>query len=346
MVPSPARELPLWLKILLNICGPLGVGLALLGYLNAWLGILFLIGTTLYVSWELYPGAAAFVKRRPRLSLPIFLSVGLAMGLCAWFLLLRISPQIITPTITKNGGFTILIPIDTANRNMPIPLDENPEDPHSKFYRALTFSITDRHPDKASGYLMLEEDQLLSDDGRPKFLGKLILMYTFESVFTMTRESYGVELSRGKVTPIENKAVIPPDVVSSPTNHVIADLSKRHLLNGSIESLLKNFPLHMPKGTNVTFSEHLERESAVYIMRMERPGFFRFDLSVRPIGSSNQGVLPNKFQTQAAKTVKTYDLIVAMDSVIQATSADGFEADKYTIWVQDTLTELRRRMTF
>ncbi len=344
MAPSPPRELPLSLKILLNICGPLGVGLALLGYLSAGLGILFLIATMLYVSWELYPSATGFVKRRPRLSLPIFLSVGLAMGLCAWLLLLRISPE--TSTITKNDGFTILIPIDTSNRNMPIPLDENPEDTHSKFYRALTFSITDRAPNKTSGYLMLQQDQLFNEEGRPKFLGKLILMYIFEAVFSMTRESYGIELGGGKVTPLQDKSVIPPDVVSSPTDYVIADLSKRQLLNSSTESMLKNFPLRMPKGTNITLSEHVKGDSAVYTMRIERPGFFRCDLSVRPFGSSSEGVLPSKFQTQAAKRVKTYDLIVAMDSVIQATSADGFEANKYAIWVQDTFTELRRRMTF
>ena len=293
------RELPLGLKILLNICGPLGVGLSLLGYLSARLGILFLIATTLYVGWELYPSATAFVKRRPRLSLPIFLSVGLAMGLCAWLLLSRISFE--TPTITKKDGFTVLIPIDTADRNMPIPLDENPQDVHSKFYRALTFSITDHQPDKASGYLMLEEDQLFSEKGRPKFLAKLVQMYVFDSIFHMTRESYGVELGGGKVTPLENKSIIPPDVVSSPTDYVIADLSARRLLNRSIELSLKNFPLHMPKGTDISFSEEVERDSVVCVMRMERPGFFRFDLTVRPVGHSNEGVLPDGFQTHAEK---------------------------------------------
>jgi len=255
-------------------------------------------------------------------------------------------PETVTSTITKDDGFTILIPIDTASRNWPIPLDENPEDTHGKFYRTLTFSITDRDSDKTSGYLMLQQDQLFSEEERPKFLGKLILMYVFESVFSMTRESYGVELRGGKVTPLENKSVIPPDVVSSPTDYVVADLSKRQFLNSEIEVLLKNFPLHMPKGTSITFSEQVQRKATVYIMRMERPGFFKFDLTVRPVGNSDEGVLPDKFQTQASKTVKTYDLIVGMESVVQATTKDGFEPDKYVAWTQDTFSELRRRMTF
>jgi hypothetical protein len=248
--------------------------------------------------------------------------------------------------VTKKDGFTLLIPVDTANSNMPIPLDENAEDPHAKFYRTLTFSITDRHPDKTSGYLMLLEDQLLTEEGRPRFLGKLIEVYIFDALFHMSRESYGVELSGGRVTPLDDKAVIPPDVVSSPTDHVIADLSERQLLTRAVELSLKNFPMHMPKGTNISFSEQVERQAVLYVIRMERPGFFKFDLTVRPIGNSNEGVLPDGFQTQAAKTVKTYDLIVAMESVIQMTAEDEFESDKYMTWTQDTFSELRRRMTF
>jgi hypothetical protein len=249
-------------------------------------------------------------------------------------------------TVTKSDGFTILIPIDTQNQSIPIPLDENPDDPHGKFYRTLTFSITNRHPAETSGSLMLQEEQLFSEEGRPGFLGKLIQMYVFDSLFHMSREGYGIELSGGKITPIEDKAVIPPDVVSSPTDHVLAELSRRRLLTQDVELSLKNFPLHMPKGTELTFSEKIEREAAVYVIRMEKPGFFKFDLSVRPMGNSNEGVLPDKFQSQAAKTIKTYSLIVAMESVVQATDENGFEPNKYVTWTQDTFAELRRRMTF
>ncbi|MGC2467129.1 MAG: hypothetical protein WA517_18195 [Candidatus Acidiferrum sp.] len=248
--------------------------------------------------------------------------------------------------IRRKGGFTVLIPIDTSSSSMPIPIDENPADPHAKFYRDLTFSITDRQPDKTSGYLMLQQDQLFSDKDRPRFLGKLIQLYIFKSIFSITRESYGIEVSGGKVRPIENRAVIPPDVVSSPTDHVIADLADRRLLNGELQVTLKNFPLHMPKGTNIGFTEQTENESILYVMRMERPGFFKFDLTVRPVGNSNDGALPDKFQSTSAKTIKTYTLIVTMDSVIQVRNDDGFEPDKYVNWIQDTFVELRRRMTF
>jgi len=85
----PIREQPLLLRILLNICGPLGMALALFGYLNAALGLGFLVGTVLYVGWELYPSASVFVRRRMLLSLPVFLFTGLLVGLCAWVLVLK-----------------------------------------------------------------------------------------------------------------------------------------------------------------------------------------------------------------------------------------------------------------
>lgn len=87
-----SREAPLWLRILLNLCGPVGVGLALLGYINAALGLAFLFSGVLYVGWEIYPSAKNFVGRRRWLSLPVFLVSGLVLGLCAWLLLLRAIP--------------------------------------------------------------------------------------------------------------------------------------------------------------------------------------------------------------------------------------------------------------
>ncbi len=66
---APPSEQPLWVKILLNICDmrSVGVGLASLGVLSAVVGLGFLLGTILYVDWELYPNAGQFVRRRSRL---------------------------------------------------------------------------------------------------------------------------------------------------------------------------------------------------------------------------------------------------------------------------------------
>ncbi|MGB2652185.1 MAG: hypothetical protein WAN62_00255, partial [Candidatus Acidiferrum sp.] len=207
--------------------------------------------------------------------------------------------------ISESDRFTILIPVDTANPAAPIPADENSDDPHRTFYRSLWSFV------QAGQNWSTEEE-------RVDIVRRLAQMYIFHSVFSMARQSCGVELTGGKVIPINDKAIMPPDLVSSSAKDLIPELSKRRLLSPSVEMLVMNFPLHMPKGTHLSFSEMNDQESDKpfqYVMRMERPGFFEFDISVQPMGNANGGVLPDKFQSQSANTVKTYSLIIAMDSV-------------------------------
>lgn len=86
---APPREHPLWLRIPLNLSGPLGIGLALLGILNIALGVVFTVIGVLYVAWEVYPSAHGFVKRRPTMSLAVFLVGGLAVGFFTWWFMLK-----------------------------------------------------------------------------------------------------------------------------------------------------------------------------------------------------------------------------------------------------------------
>ncbi|MGA3292720.1 MAG: hypothetical protein ABSE45_01920 [Candidatus Acidiferrales bacterium] len=46
----------------------------------------------LYIGWELFPGIVEFARRSRPLSLLVFLSIGLAMGFCAWLLASRTKP--------------------------------------------------------------------------------------------------------------------------------------------------------------------------------------------------------------------------------------------------------------
>ncbi len=250
------------------------------------------------------------------------------------------------PPIITSDGFTALIPFDTANLSFPIPLDENQADPHARFYRDLHYSFAEQ---PVAGYLMERRPELSVEENRPIFLARLLQMYVFDLAFFISRPGYGVELSGGKVSPVNQRAVIPPNWSSTSPDYVIADLSTLHIITPRVAMSLKNFPLHLPNGGNVSFTEKVDSKSGkafAYITRIERPGFFRFDLIVQPMGNSNEGVLPGNFQTQVANTVKTYDLIIAMESVVQIKDDDGFEPDKYAAWTRDTFSEIRSRMTY
>ena len=92
MAISPPREHPKWLKIPLNLSGPLGLGLSLLGVLNVWLGLGFTFVGVLYVGWEVYPDTYRFVRRSPIMALPVFLVCGAGLGFVAWLLVLKVAP--------------------------------------------------------------------------------------------------------------------------------------------------------------------------------------------------------------------------------------------------------------
>lgn len=98
---APPREQPLWIKIPLNLCGPIGVAMALLGYLNAGLGLLILGASTIYIGWELYPKADQFVRKSKVLSLISFVFAGMVMGFCAWLLVLKIHHPPLVPDPKK-----------------------------------------------------------------------------------------------------------------------------------------------------------------------------------------------------------------------------------------------------
>jgi len=78
----------------------------------------------------------------------------------------------------QSDGFTILIPINTANAGAPIAVDENPDDPHWKFYRSLWFFVQ-------------QGQQLSTEEERADFVRRLGQMYVFQSLFSMSRQSYG-----------------------------------------------------------------------------------------------------------------------------------------------------------
>jgi|SRR5271165_985253 len=81
------RQHPLWLRIILNACGPLGLGVTLLGYVKPELGLLFMAITVACVIWELHPKIHGRLVRRPILSLIAFVLCGASLGGMAWYLL-------------------------------------------------------------------------------------------------------------------------------------------------------------------------------------------------------------------------------------------------------------------
>jgi hypothetical protein len=80
------RQQPLWLRIVLNSCGPAGLGVTLMGWVRpAWGAGVMAIGLV-YVVWEIAPWTTKQIFGRPSVSLAIFMAVGAGFGAAAWWI--------------------------------------------------------------------------------------------------------------------------------------------------------------------------------------------------------------------------------------------------------------------
>ena len=79
-----AREIPGWLRAVLNVIAIAGVGATLMGWVEHHLGIGILICALLYLLWEIAPWITSQLHRRPIVSLIAFIVVGAFVGAGAW----------------------------------------------------------------------------------------------------------------------------------------------------------------------------------------------------------------------------------------------------------------------
>jgi hypothetical protein len=79
------RDIPVWLRAVINVIAFVGVGATLMGWVQKEFGIATLVFTPIYVGWEIYPWTVRQVKRSPRMMLAAFMVIGAGLGGIAWF---------------------------------------------------------------------------------------------------------------------------------------------------------------------------------------------------------------------------------------------------------------------
>lgn len=93
-----ARQPPLWLRIFLNLCGPAGLGVTLMGWVRPVWGIGVMAIGLIYVVWETAPWTTKQIHRRPLVSLAVFMIVGTCLGAASWWIWKNSITQSTTPT--------------------------------------------------------------------------------------------------------------------------------------------------------------------------------------------------------------------------------------------------------
>lgn len=114
------RKQPAWLRIILNLCGPIGLGVTLMGWVRPVWGLAVMTVGIVYVVWEIYPWTTDKIQRRPRMSLVVLMVIGAGLGAVAWWCIRK-----------------------SAVRSAPAPISASASLPHLKLSLILD-SITDK----------------------------------------------------------------------------------------------------------------------------------------------------------------------------------------------------------
>lgn len=106
--------------------------------------------------------------------------------------------------------------------------------------------------------------------------------------------------------------------------------------------------MKLPKGTRLTFTnEHSDEHRNPYILRLEREGFYRLDLSVYGFGAPQVGQIPNGYEVSEYVNVPqltTYTFVVRFDWILQRTHPDSFVVEDYDHWARALLGNISQKL--
>jgi hypothetical protein len=254
-----------------------------------------------------------------------------------------------TPSITRTDSFATLVPFHAEWRNVPIPMNTNPSDPHEEFYSGL-LNLAGRPDKQPEGWPTYRERRFESGDEQFHFVTRLLRYYVFRSIYFSERGVIGgMKWTAGiGVTPINKKPVVPPESVPYAAENILGLLPDNEFLRPEDEMLWKNKPLKVPLGTRVSFIERENPEKGEVFtcaLRFEKPTYFRIDFEVQPgIAMNNQ--LPAGFVSEAVQGTTTYSMTVSIKYEVERKDDHGFKPDQYAAWADALYEGLKREMSF
>ncbi|MBZ5648224.1 MAG: hypothetical protein LAN37_13500 [Acidobacteriia bacterium] len=254
--------------------------------------------------------------------------------------------------IKKTDTFTTLVPINTAAPKMPVPQDENFDDPHRDFYFDL-IGISGVPDNAVEAKWPVHEPRKIGTEGeRFNFVTRLIQFYVLQQIQLLHLGSSGgmkVTLGEG-ATPLNRKAIPPPDSTNYPPRKLLEMLAGNEFLTPSARSMFERTPFTVPVGTTISLLEigadPKEGKLFTCIVRLESPSHYTLELSIQPSGASGRGMPPAKFQTQTGATVQSYTIVVTMNAEITRTKTDDFDPDEYVAWTTGLFAGLEKKMGF
>jgi hypothetical protein len=99
------RDIPIWLRVIINVAAFIGVGATLMGWVQREVGILIFICVPIYLIWEVAPWTTDHIRRRPFVTLGAFMVVGSVLGAAAWWVWKSNIPATATPS---QGNYEVI----------------------------------------------------------------------------------------------------------------------------------------------------------------------------------------------------------------------------------------------
>jgi hypothetical protein len=257
-------------------------------------------------------------------------------------------PRASLPPLQRTAKFAVMIPFNTAPNALPIPMDENPDDPLHRTYQEMQ-SLASNGTVPEAVRETTEIGQItwnatpVSMDESSRFLARLLQYYIFYSIDALQRNSLTVFLGY----PAQARPGIePPDAEPYPHDklfHMLADnkFFRPFLYRPSPQDRMwKLKPVMMPRGTLVEFREENQR----YLVQLHRPGYFKAEFVVESFAGTGVGDIPKHFVTSQAATTMQWTFFVTMRYSIKHPEDDAFVPDSYARWLDALYDGLQRKM--
>lgn len=240
------------------------------------------------------------------------------------------------------SAFATPVVIDTANGSPPLP---NPE-PNSPVVSELQALAMIGSPTVKRGGVDVRTVPAPSNVGERFDFGAKLLQYRLIRVIEeIQRGSSTFGFSFGASIASVNEPLHFPEPQDYSPQQLIADLADNPFSKSDYQhALLKHARLPLPKGTKISLaSVSTPAGESKYVVRLEKPLFFRIELGVKPMGGTSLGLLPAgvTLPQDIAARCETYHYNVNMRADFRRITAGNSDTDEYKDWVHKLFDRVR-----
>jgi len=253
------------------------------------------------------------------------------------------------PPIERTAKFTVMVPFDTAPNAFPIPVDDNPDDPlfntYTEFHSlAMNGAMPEATRETEGKGQVTWNSRPISMEEAPTFLGRLLQYYIFHSIDSLQHNSITSYVGY----PAEaNAGIEPPDAEVYPYKKLSSELADNaffrpflHRPSGD-DMTWKMAPSKMPKGMEIKF---ITQKPDKYLVRFQRPGYFKADFIVQQFLGTGVGQIPKHFASKSASTIMQWAFVVTMHYRIEHPDDDEFNPGNYIQWLDALYDGLHRKL--